>query len=65
MMAEQTAIALTTSIGMGLLLLLYFLYRRLFLDCFRTVCFIFERDGSISLSTLNHRLSSTARCIVR
>jgi hypothetical protein len=35
MMANHAAVALTTSIGGGLLLLLYFLYRRLFLDSFR------------------------------
>ena len=35
MITEQAAITLLTSIGIGLLLLLYFLYRRLFLDSFR------------------------------
>lgn len=34
-MTEQAAVALMTSIGIGLLLLMYYIYRRLFLDSFR------------------------------
>ena len=71
MMAEQATIALTTSIGMGLLLLLYFLYRRLFLDCFRDRLFhlrerwfnlALEPDSSLEFDSSVYRSVEHSLC---